>query len=65
MALVEWTLRFPSSRIHHLDAFHFDHKPLLLCSDSKLKRFDRKGRSFCFEAMWLKDNSCEDVIQDS
>ena len=64
MASVEWILRFPSSRIHHLDAFHSDHKPLLLCSNSEFKRFYKKGRPFCFEAMWLKDNSCEGVIRD-
>ena len=25
MATIEWILRFTGSRIHHLDAFHFDH----------------------------------------
>ena len=65
VASVEWILRFHTTRIHHLDAFHSDHKPLLLCSDSEFKRFYRKGRSFRFEAMWLKDNSCEGVIRDS
>ena len=65
MASVEWILRFPLSRIHHLDAFHSDHKPLLLCLDPKFKRFYRKGRPFRFEAIWLNDNSCEDVIRDS
>ena len=65
VATVEWMLRFPTSRIHHLDAFHSDHKPILLCSDSKLKRFYRRGRPFRFEAMWVKDDSCEKVIKDS
>ena len=65
MATIDWILRFPTSRIHHLDAFHSDHKPILLCSDSKLKRFYRKGRPFHFEAMYLKDNSCEGVVKDS
>ncbi|KAK7855155.1 hypothetical protein CFP56_029352, partial [Quercus suber] len=55
----------PVFRIHHLDAFHSDHKPLLLCSDSEFKRFYRKGRPFRFEAMWLKDSTCEDVIKQS
>ena len=65
VASIEWILRFPSARIHHLDAFHSNHKPLLLCSDSEFKRFYRKGKPFRFEAMWLKDNSCEGVIRDS
>ena len=65
VASVEWILRFPTARIHHLDAFHSDHKSLLLCSNSEFKRFYRKGRPFRFEAMWLKDNSCKGVIRDS
>ena len=65
VASVEWILRFPTARIHHLDAFHSDHKPLVLCLDSEFKRFYRKCRPFHFEAMWLKDNSCEGVIRDS
>ena len=65
VASVEWILRFLTARIHHLDDFHSDHKPLLLCSDFEFKRFYRKGRPFCFEAMWLKYNSCEGVIWES
>ncbi|KAF3954234.1 hypothetical protein CMV_020396 [Castanea mollissima] len=58
-------MHFPTSCIYHLDAFHSDHKPILLCSDSELKRFYGKGRPFCFKALWLKDSSCEDVVRDS
>ena len=46
VALVEWILKFPSSRIHHLEAFHSDHKPILLCTNSKLKHFYKKRHSF-------------------
>ena len=62
---IDWILQFPTSCIHHLDAFHSDHKPLLLCSDSELKSFYHKGRPFRFEAMWLKDSSCEGVVKDA
>ena len=34
VVIVDWILRFQAFRIPHLDAFHSDHKPLLLCSDS-------------------------------
>nr|POF03637.1 putative protein phosphatase 2c 25 [Quercus suber] len=33
--------------------------------DLEFKRFYRKGRPFRFEAMWLKDSTCEDVIKQS
>ena len=65
VATVNWVLRFPSTRVHHLDAFHSDHKPLLLCTDSEFKRFYRKGCPFRFEAMWIKEESCESLVQDS
>ena len=65
VATVDWILCFPSTCIHHLDAFHSDHKPLLLCTDSKFKRFYRKDHPFRFEAMWIKEESCESVVWDS
>ena len=65
MATIEWILRILATRIHHLEAFHSDHKSLLLCSNSKFKRFYRKMRPFRFEAMWLKDSTCEEVIKKS
>ena len=65
VASVEWILKFPSSRIHHLEAFHSDHKPILICTDFEFKHFYKKGRPFRFEAMWIKDNSCEGVIKES
>ena len=65
LATVDWFLSFPTSRIHHLECFHLDHRPILLISDAEQKRFYRKGRPFRFEAMWVKDKTCEDVIKDS
>ena len=65
VATVDWILRFPTIRAHHLDCFHSDHKPVFLGLDSDLNRFYRKGRLFRFEAMWLKDSSCEGIIQTS
>ncbi|XP_050248612.1 uncharacterized protein LOC126695855 [Quercus robur] len=65
VATVDWMLRFPTSRIHHLDALHSNHKPIHLCTDSEFKQFYRRGRPFRFEVMCIKDGSCERVIQDS
>ena len=50
VATIDWILKFPISCIHHLDAFHSDHKPLLLCSYSEFRHFYRKGKPFQFEA---------------
>ena len=62
---MDWFLRFPTSRIHHLECFDSDHKPILLISDAEQKRFYRKGHSFRFEAMWVKDKNCGEVVKDS
>lgn len=65
VATIEWILCFPTIRVHHLDYFHSDHKLVFLGLDSKVNWFYRKGSSFRFEAIWLKDSSCENVIQTS
>ncbi|XP_030973776.1 uncharacterized protein LOC115993921 [Quercus lobata] len=65
VATVDWFLRFPTFRIHHLECFHSDHRPILLILDADHKRFYKKGRPFQFEAMWIKEKSCEDVIKNS
>lgn len=65
VAIVDWILRFSTTQIHHLEAFHSDHRPIILISDSEQKRFYRKGRPFRFEAMSLQDNTCEEVVVNS
>ena len=46
VATMDWILRFPTSRIHHLECFHSDHRLLLLILDAEQKRFYKKGRTF-------------------
>lgn len=65
VATVDCILRFPTSHIHYINAFHSDHKPILLILDSRLKRFHRKGQPLRFESMWTIDKTCEDVIKES
>ena len=40
----------------------FDHKPLWLASDDVNTSFYRAQKPIRFEAMWLKDDHCEDVV---
>ena len=65
VATVDWFLRFPTSRIHHLECLPSDHRPILLISNDEHKRFYKKGCPFRFEAIWIKEKSCEDVIKNS
>ncbi|XP_075663478.1 uncharacterized protein LOC142633090 [Castanea sativa] len=58
-------LKFPSSRLHHLQGLSSDHKPLWLVSNDVLARFYRAQKPFRFEAIWLKDDPCEGVVHSA
>ena len=65
LATVDWILKFPSIYLHHLQGLSSDHKPLWLASDDVNARFYRSQKPFRFEAMWLKDDHCEDVVHSA
>ncbi|KAK7846040.1 hypothetical protein CFP56_008494 [Quercus suber] len=62
VANYEWLARFPTGRIKHLNCFTSDHRPILLSLDAggEHKKWNRKP--FRFEAMWVSDSGCRDVI---
>ena len=62
LASVDWILKFPSCRLHHLQGLSFDHKPLWLASDDVNTHFYQAQKRFRFEAMWLKDDRCENLV---
>ncbi|XP_050281349.1 uncharacterized protein LOC126722235 [Quercus robur] len=65
LATANWILKFPSIRLHHLQGLSSDHKPLWLASDDVNTRFYRPQKPFRFEAMWLKDDRCEEVVHSA
>nr|XP_027118368.1 uncharacterized protein LOC113735569 [Coffea arabica] len=61
---------FPDARIYHSHALFSDHVPIVLrlsCSHDLLKARSksRRDKCFMFEAMWIKSEDCERIIQDS
>ncbi|XP_050242494.1 uncharacterized protein LOC126691502 [Quercus robur] len=62
VATPSWTTMFPTVRVHHIAGTLSDHSPLWVCSDDENSRFYKKCCPFRFEAMWMKDESCEGVI---
>lgn len=55
---------FPRYKVKHLVSSTSDHNPLLIHTDAKKTWASRKKyRSFRFETMWLKDSSCEQILQ--
>ena len=57
----DWFLKFPRSRIHHLQCDYLDHCPLLVVL-APLDISPRK-KLFRFEEMWLSNSSCEETVQ--
>ena len=63
LANSSWFLKFPSSRVHHLNCSFSDHLPFLI-NLSGLNQVPRK-KKFKFEEMWLDDNRCAEIIEAS
>ncbi|KAF9588386.1 hypothetical protein IFM89_009401 [Coptis chinensis] len=54
-----WRIRFPEAKIFHIPTIDSDHKFLVL----RFKPYYQKlKRPFRFEAMWLSDPTCQDVV---
>lgn len=66
---VEWRMLFPTVRVISLEFFHSDHRPLLIDLNphhTENLAPPRKGKHiFRFEACWLADNECLEVVRKS
>ena len=56
-----WFLKFPSSRVYHLQGDSSDHRPLLIVF-APLDLPQRK-KPFRFKKMWLSNSSCKETMQ--
>ncbi|KAL4654499.1 hypothetical protein ACB092_01G383700 [Castanea dentata] len=65
LASSDWFQKYPTARLHHLPGFSSDHKPIWLCTDNVSSRFYRQLRPFRFEAMWVTDERCEQVVHST
>lgn len=57
-----WRLLYPEASIHHLTAYHSDHRPILLLTDSL---HSSSPKPFRFESMWLREPSVGLVISQA
>jgi len=61
---MDWVIKFTQAKLFHRTSSAFDHNPLVLnLMRKKLKPVQTK--IFKFEAIWLKDSSCEDVVNSA
>jgi len=56
-----WRLAFPEAEVIALPTMGSDHSPLLLTTDVIL---GRRQKSFTFEAFWLQERECNEVIEN-
>ena len=56
---VDWQSLFPCVGVKHLTTPNSDHNAILL--DTHME-FEKGIRPFCFEAMWTKEDSSEEVV---
>lgn len=62
MANISWRFAYPRATITHLGAIKCDHAPILLDTNPS-DSFAHKA--FNFEAVWLRDDRCNDVINEA
>ncbi|XP_075674788.1 uncharacterized protein LOC142643979 [Castanea sativa] len=62
VANYEWLARFPTRRVKHLNCFTSDHWPILLSLDVNGEHQKWRKKPFRFEAMWVSDSGCREVI---
>ena len=65
LASTTWSNLFPSAKVFHLSSSTSDHSQLSIHLDMRLMQRRSRRKLFCFEAMWLKDESCEKVVSEA
>ena len=62
----EWRARFPATRVINGDPRHSDHRPVIIETNRAVFGGMRTSeRGFAFEASWLGEETCSEVVGDS
>lgn len=62
LATSDWMENFLAAKLHHISMSAFDHSLLVLRFPSISNQSCVKGKFFQFEAMWLQDPWCDEVV---
>ena len=67
LATQHWCLCFPEVQVVHADYSHSNHRPTVVCCDHQSIRMGENPprQSFRFEASWLLEEDCAEVIQNT
>jgi hypothetical protein len=61
----QWRAHFLAARVVNGDPRHSDHRPLIITTEKSVRGGGRSGeRGFKFEASWLKEDKCREVVED-
>ncbi|GKV08912.1 hypothetical protein SLEP1_g20481 [Rubroshorea leprosula] len=65
LASASWKCLFPHAQVRLLPPLSSDHNPLWLTINGRRDKRNRHKKKFCFEEMWLRDASCQEIIHNS
>lgn len=64
LANPEWKLMFPRACFSNEEGLSSDHLPVVVKGGGEKPRKRRKRKVFRFEAMWLRDPACEELVMN-
>lgn len=62
VSTVDWLAMFLVTKVVHLESGTLDHKLIMIYLEGFPKRVNKPWR---FEQMWMRDESCREVIEDA
>lgn len=61
----EWQEMFPNVKVINGDPRHSDHRPLVIDTGPVVERRRVGGVGFRFEAAWVEEEGCKQVVKDA
>ena len=65
LVCLDWLTLFPNVRLYHVATLMSNHSMLILKTPQTGQREARRQKVFRFEAMWLRDEQCKDVVNEA
>jgi hypothetical protein len=62
LANMAWRNHFPTVQVVNGDPRHSDHRPVIVLTERKEVGGPRSGKPFYFEAAWLEEDNCGEVV---
>jgi hypothetical protein len=64
LATPDWGALYPKTKVHHLEYWNSDHRPLLLLTNGRREKRGRtRGKRFFFKEAWCDEEECGEHIR--